>query len=161
MTLEIFSDGNADPSRDTRTDILSGRISLSSFKGIAACGGFSYGDVLGAGQGWAKSVLLHPQTRAQFAEFFTRADTFTLGICNGCQFLSRLKEIIPGAQNWPSFERNISEQYEARVCMVEVLDDPQAPSVFLHEMVGTTMPIATGTWLHILLLVNQHTLMKS
>lgn len=83
-------------------------MSLASFTGIAACGGFSYGDVLGAGQGWAKSVLLHPQTRDQFADFFARADSFTLGVCNGCQFLSRLKEIIPGASNWPSFERNIS-----------------------------------------------------
>lgn len=126
------------------TDLISGRVSLSTFVGLAACGGFSYGDVLGAGQGWAKSVLLHPSTRSQFRYFFARPDTFTLGVCNGCQFLSRLKEIIPGAQDWPTFERNVSEQYEARVCMVEVLDTPAAPSVFLHGMAGSTLPIATA-----------------
>jgi phosphoribosylformylglycinamidine synthase len=126
------------------TDLISGRISLSSFTGLAACGGFSYGDVLGAGQGWAKSVLLHPQTRSDFAAFFNRPDTFALGVCNGCQFLSRLKGLIPGAEPWPSFMRNESEQYEARVAMVEVLDDPAHPSVFLHGMAGSILPNATA-----------------
>ena len=129
------------------TDILSGRVSLAGFVGLAACGGFSYGDVLGAGQGWAKSVLLHPETRKEFKDFFSRPDTFTLGVCNGCQFLSKLKDMIPGAGNWPSFERNTSEQYEARVCMVEVIDRPaptSTPSVFLHGMNGSTLPIVTA-----------------
>ena len=127
------------------TDILSGRFSLASVTGLAACGGFSYGDVLGAGQGWAKSVLLHEGTRNEFKTFFERKDTFALGVCNGCQFLSRLTEIIPGAENWPTFERNVSEQYEARVCMVKVEDAPSAkPSVFLHGMHGSYLPIVTA-----------------
>jgi phosphoribosylformylglycinamidine synthase len=129
------------------SDILSGRVSLSAFVGLAACGGFSYGDVLGAGQGWAKSVLLHENTRKEFAAFFERKDTFALGVCNGCQFLSRLKELIPGTENWPTFERNESEQYEARVCMVEVIDQPSSRnpgSVFLHGMAGSRLPIATA-----------------
>ncbi|KAF2467988.1 phosphoribosylformylglycinamidine synthase [Lindgomyces ingoldianus] len=129
------------------TDIISGRESLARYVGLAACGGFSYGDVLGAGQGWAKSVLLHPNTRKEFEQFFQRPDTFTLGVCNGCQFLSKLKGLIPGANLWPSFERNTSEQYEARVCMVEVLDPKgpgKEPSVFLHGMNGSTLPIVTA-----------------
>lgn len=127
------------------TDILSGHVSLSTFVGLAACGGFSYGDVLGAGQGWAKSVLLHENTRQEFQTFFERPDTFTLGVCNGCQFLSRLKELIPGAEDWPSFERNASEQYEGRVSMVRISDpDPAHPSVFFHGMDGTAMPIAVA-----------------
>ena len=126
------------------TDLLSGRVSLSTFVGLAACGGFSYGDVLGAGQGWAKSVLLHSATRRQFQEFFARKDTFALGVCNGCQFLSRIKELIPGAQDWPAFKRNVSEQYEARFCMVEVLDTSSSPSVFLHGMAGSSLPIAVA-----------------
>lgn len=127
------------------TDILSGRVSLAGFAGLAACGGFSYGDVLGAGQGWAKSVLLHENTRQEFKNFFERKDTFALGVCNGCQFLSRLTDIIPGADSWPTFERNLSEQYEARVCEVEVSDPPsQAPSVFLHGMHGSKLPIVVA-----------------
>lgn len=127
------------------TDIISGRVSLSSFVGLAACGGFSYGDVLGAGQGWAKSVLLHENTRKEFQTFFERPDTFALGVCNGCQFLSRLKELIPGCADWPSFERNASEQYEGRVCMVRIYDpDPSSPSVFLHGMDGSALPIAVA-----------------
>lgn len=127
------------------TDILSERFSLASCVGLAACGGFSYGDVLGAGQGWAKSVLLHENTRREFQNFFERKDTFALGVCNGCQFLSRLTEIIPGAESWPTFERNLSEQYEARVCMVQVKDTPsQQPSVFLHGMDGSYLPIVTA-----------------
>ncbi|KAJ8610139.1 hypothetical protein MRB53_038746 [Persea americana] len=129
------------------TDILSGRVSLAGFVGLAACGGFSYGDVLGAGQGWSKSVLLHAGTRAEFKAFFERKDTFALGVCNGCQFLSRLTEMIPGAESWPTFETNLSEQYEARVCMVEVAEKSQnnsTPSVFLHGMHGSYLPIVTA-----------------
>ncbi|KAF2754788.1 phosphoribosylformylglycinamidine synthase [Pseudovirgaria hyperparasitica] len=134
------------------TDIINGRVSLASFVGLAACGGFSYGDVLGAGQGWAKSVLYNADTRREFIDYFERKDTFTLGVCNGCQFLSRLKELIPGADSWPTFERNVSEQYEARVCMVEVMDPPRAatdgypiqPSAFLHGMHGSSIPIAVA-----------------
>ncbi|KAI2793537.1 putative phosphoribosylformylglycinamidine synthase [Penicillium oxalicum] len=127
------------------TDIISGRVSLASFAGLAACGGFSYGDVLGAGQGWAKSVLLHENTRKEFQAFFERPDTFALGVCNGCQFLSRVKELIPGAGNWPSFERNTSEQYEGRVAMVRISDpDPSRPSVFFHGMNGSSFPIAVA-----------------
>ena len=126
------------------TDLISGRVVLSSFVGLAACGGFSYGDVLGAGQGWAKSVLLHPKVRGEFKAFFERKDTFTLGVCNGCQFLSRLQELIPGTENWPVFECNTSERYEARVCMVEFLDTSSNPSVFLHGMAGSKLPIAVA-----------------
>ena len=127
------------------TEIISGRFSLASVSGLAACGGFSYGDVLGAGQGWAKSVLLNESARNEFKAFFERSDTFTLGVCNGCQFLSRLTEIIPGAGSWPTFERNVSEQYEARVCMVHIADPPsQKPSVFLHGMDGSYLPIVTA-----------------
>lgn len=126
------------------TDLIASRESLATFVGIAACGGFSYGDVLGAGQGWAKSVLLHPATRKQFKDFFERKDTFTLGVCNGCQFLSRLKDLIPGSDLWPTFARNVSEQYEARVCMVSITDTPSAPSVFLHGMAGSSLPIAVA-----------------
>jgi phosphoribosylformylglycinamidine synthase len=129
------------------TDIISNRVSLAGFVGLAACGGFSYGDVLGAGQGWAKSVLLHPNTRKEFQTFFERPDTFALGVCNGCQFMSKLKELIPGAELWPSFERNVSEQYEGRVCMVEVMDPTgpnTSPSVFLHGMHGSKLPIVTA-----------------
>lgn len=116
------------------SDLFSGRANLDDFVGLAACGGFSYGDVLGAGAGWAKSVLFHKELRAQFEHFFNdRRDTFALGVCNGCQFLSRLKAIIPGAENWPSFERNASEQYEARTVMIEVVDDATNPDVTASE----------------------------
>merc|ERR1711939_57685 len=118
---------------------------LSSFTGLALCGGFSFGDCLGAGQGWAKSILFHPTTRAKFTSFFKRPDTFTLGVCNGCQVLSKLKDLIPGAEKWPSFERNESEQYEARFAMVKVSDPPAStgmkPSVFFHGMDGSSFPI--------------------
>ncbi|GAB7360606.1 hypothetical protein MBLNU230_g0486t1 [Neophaeotheca triangularis] len=127
------------------TDVLSGRFSLASVVGLAACGGFSYGDVLGAGQGWAKSALLHEGARNDFKNFFERKDTFALGVCNGCQFLSRMTDLIPGAESWPTFERNVSEQYEARVCMVEITEPPaQQPSVFLHGMHGSYLPIVTA-----------------
>ena len=140
-----FSAAGFSPIDVHMTDILSGRFSLAAVSGLAACGGFSYGDVLGAGQGWAKSVLLNDVARNDFKVFFERPDTFSLGVCNGCQFLSRLTEIIPGAGSWPTFERNISEQYEARVCMVQVADPPsQKPSAFLHGMDGSYLPIVTA-----------------
>ena len=121
------------------TDIISGRISLQDFTGLVACGGFSYGDVLGAGGGWAKSILFNPRARDEFTTFFKRADTFGLGVCNGCQMMSGLKEIIPGSQHWPRFIRNTSEQFEARVAMVEV---QKSPSIFFSGMEGSKMPIA-------------------
>ncbi|KAF9074533.1 phosphoribosylformylglycinamidin [Rhodocollybia butyracea] len=127
------------------TDILSGKLSLSAFRGLAACGGFSYGDVLGAGKGWAHSVLLNECARKEFINFFTRLDTFTLAVCNGCQFLSHLREIIPGAQNWPDFKPNRSERFEGRVSMVEVVDSMHTrSSVFLREMVGSKLPVANA-----------------
>ncbi len=98
------------------SDLLSGPATCADFRGLAACGGFSYGDVLGAGEGWAKSILFNARARAMFSEFFARADTFSLGVCNGCQMLSKLKELIPGAASWPRFVRNRSERFEARVC---------------------------------------------
>ncbi|KAK9464533.1 CobB/CobQ-like glutamine amidotransferase domain-containing protein [Lipomyces arxii] len=127
------------------TDILSGAVSLDSFVGLAACGGFSYGDVLGAGAGWARSVLWHEQAREEFRRFFNdRKDTFTLAVCNGCQFITQLKEIIPGTDNWPVFQRNTSEQFESRVCEVEIVEDSKEPSVFLHGMRGSKFPIAVA-----------------
>ncbi|CAB4252586.1 similar to Saccharomyces cerevisiae YGR061C ADE6 Formylglycinamidine-ribonucleotide (FGAM)-synthetase, catalyzes a step in the 'de novo' purine nucleotide biosynthetic pathway [Maudiozyma barnettii] len=129
----------------TMTDLISGRVQLKDFVGFAACGGFSYGDVLGAGAGWAKSVLYHENVRQQFIDFFqNRDDTFAFGACNGCQFLSRLKEIIPGCENWPTFERNVSEQYEARVCMVEIDSKLAEQSIFLDGMIGSQLPIAVA-----------------
>ncbi|KZT65333.1 phosphoribosylformylglycinamidin [Daedalea quercina L-15889] len=127
------------------SDILSGSISLKSFRGFAACGGFSYGDVLGAGKGWANSVLLNEVARAEFEAFFAREDTFALGVCNGCQFLSHLREIIPGAQTWPDFKPNRSERFEGRVCMVEVVPgNVTSNSVFLSDMVGSKLPVAVA-----------------
>jgi phosphoribosylformylglycinamidine synthase len=123
------------------SDILSGRIDLAGFKGLAACGGFSYGDVLGAGGGWAKSILFNPRARDQFAAFFQRADSFALGVCNGCQMMSQLHELIPGAAAWPRFERNLSEQFEARFVMAEVL---ASPSLFFGGMAGSKLPIAVS-----------------
>ncbi len=121
------------------SDILSGRISFSDFHGIAACGGFSYGDVLGAGRGWANSILYNNQTKDEFSRFFSRSDSFALGVCNGCQMISNLKEIIPGTQDWPSFERNTSEQFEARFTSVEI---QSSHSLFFDGMSGSIMPIA-------------------
>ena len=123
------------------SDVLSGRISLKDFKGFAACGGFSYGDVLGAGEGWAKSILFNARARDEFEAFFKRADSFAVGMCNGCQMMSNLKDIIPGAQNWPHFERNLSEQYEARTVLVEV---QKSPSLIFAGMEGSRMPIVTA-----------------
>jgi phosphoribosylformylglycinamidine synthase len=123
------------------SDILSGRVELDSFKGLAACGGFSYGDVLGAGEGWAKTILFNARAREQFQSFFYRDDTFSLGICNGCQMMSNLKSLIPGAEHWPRFVRNLSEQFEARVALVQV---PQSPSLFFADMVGSHMPVVVS-----------------
>jgi len=120
------------------TDIISGKVSLSDFKGVVACGGFSYGDVLGAGGGWAKSILFNERAKDEFSAFFTRDDSFGLGVCNGCQMFSQLKHLIPGADHWPRFYKNLSEQFEARVAMVEVMD---SPSIFLQGMQGSKMPI--------------------
>ncbi|MGZ5076847.1 MAG: phosphoribosylformylglycinamidine synthase [Methylobacter sp.] len=121
------------------SDIIHGRVSLADFTGLVACGGFSYGDVLGAGGGWAKSILFNPRCRDEFAAFFQRPDTFGLGVCNGCQMMSGLKEIIPGAQHWPRFMRNTSEQFEARVALVEV---QKSPSILFAGMEGSRMPVA-------------------
>jgi phosphoribosylformylglycinamidine synthase len=123
------------------SDILAGRVKLSDFNGLAACGGFSYGDVLGAGEGWAKSVLFNDLARAQFAAFFERPTTFSLGVCNGCQMMSNLKSLIPGADLWPHFVRNKSERFEARFSLVEI---QQSPSLFFSGMVGSRMPIAVS-----------------
>ena len=121
------------------SDILSGRVSLEEFKGLVACGGFSYGDVLGAGEGWAKSILFNSRARDGFQAFFERKDSFALGVCNGCQMMSNLHELIPGTEFWPHFVRNRSEQFEARVAMVQV---QESASIFLQGMAGSRMPIA-------------------
>ena len=120
------------------SDLLAGRVHLQDFKGLAACGGFSYGDVLGAGEGWAKTILYHDALRDQFAEYFARPDTFSLGVCNGCQMMSNLKGIIPGAEHWPKFVRNTSEQYEARLVQVEITE---SPSILLQGMAGSVLPV--------------------
>jgi phosphoribosylformylglycinamidine synthase len=121
------------------SDLMSGRARLSDFTGMIAVGGFSYGDVLGAGEGWAKTILFHPELTEKFSEFFNRDNTFALGICNGCQMMSNLKSIIPGAHDWPKFTRNKSEQFEARFAMVEIAE---SPSIFFQGMAGTKSPIA-------------------
>ncbi len=123
------------------TDILSGRVSLGRFRGFVACGGFSYGDVLGAGEGWAKSILFNARARDEFAAFFAREDTFALGVCNGCQMMSNLSELIPGAAHWPHFVRNRSEQFEARLVLIEV---QPSPSLFFRGMAGSRIPVATA-----------------
>ncbi|WP_412852516.1 phosphoribosylformylglycinamidine synthase [Ectothiorhodospira shaposhnikovii] len=123
------------------TDLIEGRVDLADFRGLVACGGFSYGDVLGAGGGWARSILFNPRLREAFQTFFHRPDTFSLGVCNGCQMLSQLKDLIPGAGHWPRFERNRSEQFEARLSLVEVMP---SPSVLLRGMEGSRLPIAVA-----------------
>ncbi|GAB2669623.1 phosphoribosylformylglycinamidine synthase [Arenimonas aestuarii] len=123
------------------TDLIEGRHRLEDFKGLAACGGFSYGDVLGAGRGWATSILERPGLREQFARFFERPDSFSLGVCNGCQMLAQLKGLVPGAEHWPRFLRNRSEQYEARLALVEVLD---SPSILLAGMAGSRIPVVVA-----------------
>ena len=123
------------------SDLMAGRVNLADFKMLAACGGFSYGDVLGAGEGWAKSILFHPALRDQFAAFFADPNTLTLGVCNGCQMVSNLAEIIPGAETWPKFKRNLSEQFEARLSMVHV---PKSASLILNEMQGSSLPVVVS-----------------
>ncbi len=123
------------------SDVIEGRVALKDFHGFAACGGFSFGDVLGAGEGWAKSILFNARARDEFEAFFQRSDTFALGVCNGCQMMSNLHAIIPGAENWPHFVRNKSEQFEARFVMVEV---QKSPSLFLDGMAGSRMPIVVA-----------------
>jgi phosphoribosylformylglycinamidine synthase len=123
------------------SDLIAGRAQLSNFQGLVACGGFSYGDVLGAGGGWAKTILFNSQLRDQFAQFFAQANSFALGVCNGCQMMSNLAPIIPGAESWPQFTRNLSEQFEGRLAMVEVL--PSA-SIFTQGMAGSHLPIAVS-----------------
>jgi len=123
------------------SDLMAGRAKLADFQMLAACGGFSYGDVLGAGEGWAKTILFHPALREQFAAFFARQDTLALGVCNGCQMMSNLAEIIPGSTGWPKFKRNRSEQFEARLSMVEVA---KSPSLVLAEMQGSRLPVVVS-----------------
>ncbi|ENM5789732.1 phosphoribosylformylglycinamidine synthase [Vibrio mimicus] len=123
------------------SDILTGQTVLDAYQGLVACGGFSYGDVLGAGEGWAKSILFNAQAREQFEQFFQRKDTLSLGVCNGCQMLSNLRDLIPGAELWPRFVRNESERFEARFSLVEV---QKSPSLFFSEMAGSRMPIAVS-----------------
>ncbi len=123
------------------SDIIAGRVGLAGFQGLVACGGFSYGDVLGAGTGWASSILYHARARDEFERFFRRENTLSLGVCNGCQMMSQLRDLIPGADFWPHFVRNESEQFEARFVMVEVLD---TPSVFLRGMAGSRLPVVVS-----------------
>ena len=124
------------------TDLIEGCVDLADFAGLVACGGFSYGDVLGAGSGWAKSVLYNPKLKAMFQTFFERKDSFTLGVCNGCQMISQLKEIILGAEGWPKFKRNRSEQFEARYSNVEIM---QSPSIFLKAWKAPFCPFPLPT----------------
>ena len=123
------------------TDLQTGRAQLADFKGLVACGGFSYGDTLGAGIGWARSVMFNPVLAEQFKTFFARPDTFGLGVCNGCQMFAELAQIIPGAEAWPRFTTNRSERFEARLSLVEVLE---SPSLFFNGMAGSRLPIAVA-----------------
>lgn len=140
-TAAFFERAGFEPHDVHMTELLSGERKLSEFRGLVACGGFSYGDVLGAGEGWAKSILFHERLREQFQDFFVRDDRFALGICNGCQMFAALKSLIPGADPWPRFVRNRSEQYESRFTLVEVRD---SPSVLLSGMSGSFLPIAVA-----------------
>jgi phosphoribosylformylglycinamidine synthase len=123
------------------TDIISGRIKLSDFRSLVACGGFSYGDVLGGGEGWAKSILFNERARAEFAAFFAREDTLALGVCNGCQMMSALHAIIPGSAHWPRFVQNRSERFEARLVSVKI---ERSPSVLFAGMEGSVIPLVTA-----------------
>jgi phosphoribosylformylglycinamidine synthase len=122
-------------------DLLDNNVSLKEFNGLAACGGFSYGDVLGAGGGWSKTILHNNFVKDQFEAFFNSTSTFTLGVCNGCQMVSKLKDIIPGAESWPSFEKNLSDQFEARLAQVKV---KKSDSILFRGMEGWSMPIASA-----------------
>ena len=137
----VFERVGFEPHDVHMSDVLSGRVKLDSFRGLVACGGFSYGDVLGAGEGWAKSILYHAGAREQIQSFLDRSDTFTLGVCNGCQMFAALKEIIPGAAAWPRFVRNRGEQFEGRFTLVEL---PPSPSIFFAGMDGSMLPIAVA-----------------
>ncbi|HTM60066.1 MAG TPA: phosphoribosylformylglycinamidine synthase [Burkholderiales bacterium] len=123
------------------TDLLAGRRTLAGFKAFTAGGGFAYGDVLGAGRGWASTILFNPRVRAEFANFFARSDTFALGACNGCQMMAALKELVPGAAHWPAYVRNRSEQFEGRLVMVEIVE---SPSILLAGMAGSRIPVVTA-----------------
>src|SRR5690606_972929 len=123
------------------TDLLTGRIRLGDMQGLVAVGGFSYGDVLGAGEGWARTIRYNNLLSDAFAAFFGRGDTFALGVCNGCQMMAALAGMIPGAEHWPRFTRNISEKYEARLSLVEI---PESPSIFMQGMGGTIVPVAVA-----------------
>ena len=136
-----FERAGFDPVDVHMTDILGGRAHLDGFRGVVACGGFSYGDVLGAGEGWAKAILFNARARDEFTRHFRRTDAFTLGVCNGCQMLAALSELIPGTEGWPRFIRNRSEQFEARLSLVEIVD---SPSLFFAGMQGTILPIAVA-----------------
>jgi len=140
-TGHVFTMAGFDAFDVHMTDLQSGRVSLDEFKGFVACGGFSYGDVLGAGAGWAKSILLNGSLREQFQDFFNEDDTFALGICNGCQMLAQMAPIIPGAENWPKFVKNGSEQFECRTALVEVME---TPSIFFKGMGKTRLPIVVA-----------------
>jgi phosphoribosylformylglycinamidine synthase len=140
-TAAVFERAGFTPHDVHMTDLLAGRKSLRDFKGLVACGGFSYGDVLGAGEGWAKSILFHAAVREEFQAFFERPDSFALGICNGCQMFAALKSLIPGTEHWPRFVTNRSERYESRFSLVEVL---RSPSVVLDGMAGSVLPIAVA-----------------
>ena len=122
-------------------DLLDQNINLSDFNGLAACGGFSYGDVLGAGGGWAKTILHNQRVKDEFQEFFNKTNTFTLGVCNGCQMLSHLKELIPGAEHWPTFKKNLSDQFEARLVQVQIQN---SNSKLLANMDGWSIPVASA-----------------
>jgi phosphoribosylformylglycinamidine synthase len=136
-----FERAGFDPHDVHMSDVIGGRVSLASFHGFAACGGFSFGDVLGGGEGWAKSALYNARARDEFSAFFARPDTFALGVCNGCQMMAAMKELIPGAEAWPRFVKNASEQFEARVVLVEILP---GPSIFFKGMEGSRIPIVTA-----------------
>src|SRR5204862_1735820 len=137
----VFERVGFEPHDVHMSDVLSGRVKLDSFRGLVACGGFSYGDVLGAGEGWAKSILYHAGAREQFANFLGRQDSFTLGVCNGCQMMATLKELVPGAAAWPRFVRNRGEQFEGRFAQVQILN---SPAVLLSDMTGSILPIAVA-----------------
>jgi phosphoribosylformylglycinamidine synthase len=123
------------------SDLIAGRADLAAYRGFVACGGFSYGDVLGAGEGWAKSILYTDRLRRMFTDFFERKDSFALGVCNGCQMFAALKELVPGASVWPRFVRNRSDQFEARLSLVEIAD---SPSILLRGMAGSRLPVVVS-----------------
>ena len=137
----VFERAGFEPHDVHMTDLIEDRQSLESFRGLVAVGGFSYGDVLGAGEGWAKSILFHAAVREQFQQYFARRDTFALGICNGCQMFAALKSLIPGTDSWPRFVRNVSEQYEARFPLIEIRP---AASVLFAGMAGSYLPVAVA-----------------